>query len=98
MTKFTNPYADSPNLVRLQTYIDKTDHQFIKSIHPDKGTLEITVNTLWSRFCDALRKHKINQLANNQDYERFVNEFTIEVPNGFSVSGGTARRSPRKTR
>jgi hypothetical protein len=80
MTHFTNPYKNLPNLTRLQTYIDKADHDFIKSIHPDKGTLEITANTLWFKLCKALKKAKINQLSEHDKFEHFISSFEISIP------------------
>ena len=98
MTPFTDPYHASPNRIRLQTWVDRDSHNFLRSLHPDKGTIEITINTLHAKLITALKKAHITQLANHQDYERAIAEFTIEIPNRPESGRGTTKGATRKTR
>jgi hypothetical protein len=87
---FTDPYKDDPNPVRLQSYINRTDYDIIRSIHPDKGTIQIVVNTFWSKLITTIKTHGINQLADKQRFEQFINDFTLTIP--VKISGGTEPR------
>ena len=96
---FVDPYASctEEELVRLQSFIKSEDYDYIRSICPDKGTIQIVVNTLWHRFCLAVKKQKINQIAHKHEFQQCVNNIVIEVSGGVKPSGGTTNRPARKT-
>ena len=98
---FLDPYKDDSNPVRLQSYINRTDYDIVRSIHPDKGTIQIVVNTFWSKLITTLKKHGINDISSKNQFEQFINDFALTIP--VKVSGGTesrrgtTSRPPRKT-
>jgi hypothetical protein len=93
---FLDPYKDSPKRVRLQSYINRTDYNIVRSIHPDKGTIQIVVNTFWSKLITTLKKHGINDISSEQQFEQFINDFALTIPS--KVSGGTEPRGRATSR
>ena len=103
MTKrtFLDPYKDSTNPVRLQSYINRDDYDIVRSIHPDKGTIQIVINTFWSKLIKTLKSNGINDISSKQQFEQFINDFTLTIPvkisGGTKSRQGTTGRSTRKT-
>jgi hypothetical protein len=73
---FSNPYKglNEKELTRLQTYIAKADHDFVFiGLHPGSGSVSIVTNTLFARFVEALKKHKIvDAMTQRLEFENFV--------------------------
>lgn len=77
---FDNPYkvpyqsfnGPDKNLYRAPASIGKSDYEFIRGIRPATGTVNTTQNLLWSKLVIALKKHGINSITNQSEFESFV--------------------------
>ena len=98
-TIYVNPYKDTPNPTRLQTYVSREDYNFIRSVRPNKGTIETTTNLLWHKLCTALKQQNITTYADITKFEQFVHDCTITIPASVTSepSGKPTRRAARKT-
>src|SRR6478736_1592256 len=77
---FDNPYkvpfqsfnGEDKNLYRAPASIGKSDYEFIRGIRPATGTVNTTQNLLWSKLVIALKRHGINSITNQSEFESFV--------------------------
>lgn len=99
-SSFKDPYGHIPleERVRLQTYLDKNDHAYIRCLRPNGGTMTIVQNTLWSKLIIALKKHGLSDYTHISQFETAITNLTINLPDESKVSGGTVGRVVAKTR
>lgn len=76
---FLDPYKDHPDLCRLQTWVSRPDHDFIQGIRPQKSTFTTVTNTLFIKFCEAVRKKGYDSQKDKVNFEKFVQEFEITI-------------------
>ncbi len=98
---FINPYKslDESELTRLQTYVSKADHDFIfLNLHPGHGSVAVVTNTLFTKLITALKHYGIVDHATQRiEFEQFVEQFVIELPQQPIVSGGTVKGTVTKS-
>ena len=72
--KFKNPYADCDEneVSRLNANISTEDFNFVRRIRVDKGTIQTTINILWSKLVNELKQRGITDFSREADYEDFL--------------------------
>ena len=93
---FIDPYKGCENPTRLQSYINRDDYNYIRSIHPDKGTIQIVTNNLWYQLVKTLKSNGITDITHIQQFEHAITDLVIEIPRRTESNRGTASRSTRK--
>ena len=93
---FLDPYSGEPKKVRLQTWVSEEDHDFVMSIRPGKGTIQVINNTLWSKFIQSIQNYGITSITDKAKLEQFVAGFIIELPQGCKLPRRTSNRDKRK--
>lgn len=95
---FTNPWAEcwqDGTGVRLQTFIKQEEHEFLKLLRPNTGTLTTTVNILVAKLINELKSRGITDITHRDAFEHFVANSILTLP-GLE-SGSPSPRSNRKT-
>jgi hypothetical protein len=97
-SKFTDPYGHlyPEQLVRVQTWMDKNDHSYIRAVRPQSGTITVINNTLWSKLITKLKEHGINDYTQLAELEAAIIGLEIVLPGKSKLSGGTTRRTAKK--
>jgi hypothetical protein len=87
--KQPHPYSLLPEELRsrVNIYVDVRDYNFVRSIDPDKGTVQLVGATLWHRFITKLKQLGITDYGNKQQLHEFLATCDITVPG--SVGTGT---------
>lgn len=94
MNKFKNPFqglSDSdPGVARINSNVPREDYEFIRRIRPDGGTIVTTVNTLWLKLINELKRRNITDFTRVHDFEDFILRCAIILP----ATGGELPRRP----
>jgi len=63
MTEFRDPYdqLDKSELLNTTIEVSQRDHAFLKGLFPHRSVLQITINTLFSRFIAECKKHGLRE-------------------------------------
>ena len=77
MTKqpFVNTYLGCEQRktdVRVQTFVDTEDYEFLRLIRTNTGTITTTVNLLFKKLIDELKKRGITDITKRSEFEFFV--------------------------
>lgn len=95
MNTFINPYKDAEKTCRLVSDVLERDFNFIYAIRPMKrgGTLQTTINLLWSKLTNELRKRGITNFSHVEQFEHFIANCELRLP-GESVGGTSSGSMP----
>lgn len=100
MNKFSDPYSscEAKELTRLQTNISRADHDFLFiQLHPGKGSVTTVLNTLIHKLVLSLNHHGIiNPYTQRLEFERFVAEFVIRLPQPDQLPGRAVGRDVQR--
>lgn len=96
---FSNPYEgchkSNEEPTRFNVDVDQREYEFIKLIRPTKGTMVITINTLFHKLVLECRRRGILDISRRKDFEHFIAHCTIAMPS--ELNGTTERTYARPT-
>lgn len=75
--KIDNPYSESPNLSRVQTWMDEGEYKFVRRVADGDGVVTAIINKLWSELVIELKKANITDFTQNERFINFVNNIKI---------------------
>lgn len=78
----TNPYPDDGKheMFRLAGDVYGHDYHLIKNLTFRRGYVQLTVNTLWKKLCDELRKRGITDYTRSVDFVDFLERCELILP------------------
>lgn len=81
---FSNPYEgchkSNSEPTRFNVDVDQTEYEFIKLLRPTKGTVVISVNTLFHKLVLECKRRGITDITKKKDYEHFIAHCVIAMP------------------
>lgn len=93
---FANPYAGiekTKRFHRIGVSISIEDN-ILKHIRPAQGTIDGTINTLYKKLINELRKRGITDLTRSDDFEDFIVRCELVLP---EERGGHSNGGPGST-
>lgn len=92
MNTFTNPYINgdpSINLSKDDTFsrrvtfsVHDNDKVLLHLIRPRQGTETVALTILYRKLCQACRQRGITDLTHAEEFEQFVSNLELTLPNG----------------
>ena len=73
--QFKDPYGDITDFTktcRIQSDVSSTDFMEFRSIRPVKGTIQITINILFSKLVHELKSRNIQDYGDVKRFEEFI--------------------------
>lgn len=99
--KFSQPYtdiisnwSDDEQVSRLNNNIPKEEYRLVKHLRPEQGTMSFTINHLWKKLCDELRKRQITDYSRVRDFEDFVTRSVLVLPEELTIGTDTRGSVP----
>lgn len=100
---FTNPYKDARRLEaddprRLVSDIARADFDYVKCLRTTQGTITTTVNILFQKLVNELKRRGITDISDKRRFEDFVVRCRLILPEDVgdltgSPVGGAAQQA-----
>lgn len=88
--KFKNPYGDLEDdaVRRLNADVPVDDYKMVQRILTERGAMQTTVNILWQKLINELKRLGITDFTRADDFIRLVCDSKLVVPGEVETSGG----------
>lgn len=83
---FQNPYENVPDegVSRINSDVPTDEYKMVQRILTERGTIQTTVNLLWNKLINELKRRGITDYTHAEEFRNFVtnSNLVLETPSG----------------